>query len=63
MSEKKYLWFVDCVGCGAQFSIADAPTPSEQEPFPPSHSWKGPCPYCGAEHTYSPTEMQLGEEQ
>ena len=62
MSEKKYRWFVDCVACGAQFSIADAPN-AEQEPFPPSHNWKGPCPLCGAEHTYSPSEMQLGEEQ
>jgi hypothetical protein len=62
MSEKKYRWFVNCVDCGAQFSIGDAPNP-EQEPFPPSHSWKGPCPCCGAENTYSPSEMQLGEEQ
>ena len=27
MSEKKYVWFVDCVDCGAQFSIGDAPNP------------------------------------
>ena len=63
MSEKKYRWFVNCVDCGAQFSIGDAPNPEKQEPFPPSHSWKGPCPCCGAENTYSPSEMQLGEEQ
>ena len=62
MSEKKYVLFVDCVNCGAQFSIGDAPNPEEEEAFPTSQSWKGPCPFCGTEHTYRPNEMQLGEE-
>jgi endogenous inhibitor of DNA gyrase (YacG/DUF329 family) len=59
MLESKKRWFVDCPSCGGQFAIADA---IEDEPFPPNHSWKGPCPLCGEEHTYKPSEMQLGEE-
>jgi predicted RNA-binding Zn-ribbon protein involved in translation (DUF1610 family) len=61
MSEKKKQWFVYCATCGEQISITDAVKTGEQ-PFPPSQSWKGPCPHCGAVHTYRPQEMHLGEE-
>jgi hypothetical protein len=62
MLESKKRWFVDCPSCGGQFAIGDA-IQIEDEPFPRSLSWKGPCPHCGVEHTYNPRDMQLGEEQ
>jgi hypothetical protein len=44
-----------------KFAIGDV-IQVDDEPFPRSHSWKGPCPHCGEEHTYSPRDMQLGEQ-
>ena len=60
MSEPKRWWFVNCVDCGGQIQIAEA-VDLEGNPFPPNFSWKGPCPLCGAEHTYRPNEMELSE--
>jgi hypothetical protein len=35
---------------------------SEKNPFPPADSKTAACPTCGAEHTYRPSEMHLGEK-
>src|SRR5262245_4168162 len=34
----------------------------EKDPFPPGDSKTAACPKCGAQHTYRPSEMHLGEK-
>ena len=55
-----YYFFSNCPQCKGEVILGEAPSPAEEE-YPKSRSILMTCPHCGAEHTYSPKEMAVGE--
>ena len=53
-----YYFFSNCPQCKGEVILGEAPSPAEEE-F--TRSIIMTCPHCGAEHTYSPKEMAVGE--
>jgi 4-diphosphocytidyl-2C-methyl-D-erythritol kinase len=56
------IFFAYCKTCKeGQVPLYEVPD-AEKDPFPPADSKTAACPNCGAQHTYRPSEMHLGEK-
>jgi hypothetical protein len=55
------IFFAYCKTCKEGEVPLYAVPDSEKDPFAPADSKTAACPNCGAQHTYRPSEMHLGE--
>ena len=56
------IFFAYCKTCKeGEVPLYEVPD-AEKDPFPPADSKTAACPTCGAQHTYPPSEMHLGEQ-
>ena len=58
-SAPEWHFFIRCKNCGRTITLHKAPSP-EEEWEPKSKGWTGPCPVCGHEDTYKPSEIARG---